>query len=87
MVGIEMDPTVRAGGKDKYIDQQVRKINQKKLQESEQFKNLTGGSDFTKGGTTIVYNDVKQDLSKTTNVEPNAVGDISNKENYSNIKD
>jgi len=87
LFGIEMDPTVRAGGKDKYIDQQVRKANQKKLQESEQFKNLTGSSDFTKGGTTIVYNDVKTDNSKITKVDASAVGDVSNKENYSNIKD
>ena len=87
LFGIEMDPTVRAGGKDKYIDQQVRKLNQKNLQESAGFKSLTGGSDFTKGGTTIVYNNVNQDNSKITKNETPALGDVSNKENYSNIKD
>ena len=83
--GIETDPTVRAGGKDKYIDQQVRKINQKKLQESEQFKNLTGSSDFTKGGTTIVYNDVKADNSTNTKVDASSVGGVSNDKTDSNL--
>jgi hypothetical protein len=74
-----VDPETKYGSKENAIDSTVRNINQNKYTESAGFQSLTGGSDFTKGGTTIVYQDVKQDNSQSNNYDSNGAGNLGGK--------